>query len=121
MLYRRGGSSVKVYSACVSVLVEANSGKRPSIYSIEWRQRESNEVTYNSAIKALDASNEFVRAGMLNSSALMECTLTEKQIRPPHSSALVLDTVTWLCTCSSCAHLVKCPKADYSFQTLLLL
>ena len=51
-----------------------------------------NEVTYNSAIEALDASNEFVRAELVFQSALRsEGVYANWLVQPPHSSALVLD------------------------------
>lgn len=65
-------SSKKVYSACISVLVESKKWQE-ALSVLDKMETEGvipSEVTYNSAIEALDASEEYVRAELVFQSAL---------------------------------------------------
>ena len=92
-----GRSSTKVFSACISVLVESKRWKE-ALSILDQMEAEGvtpNEVTYNSAIEALDASNEFVRAELVFQSALRSEGVYESWlIRPEQGSSertLMLD------------------------------
>lgn len=65
-------SSKKVYSACISVLVESKAWQASVsiLDEMETKGVTPSEVTYNSAIEALDASEEYVRAELVFQSAL---------------------------------------------------
>ncbi len=90
----RGRGSIKVFSACISVLVEAKQWQE-ALSILDQMEREGvtpNEVTYNSAIEALDASSEFVRAELVFRSALRsEGVYSDWLIQPSSSKALMLD------------------------------
>ena len=66
------GNSKKVYSACISVLVESKKWIEALdiLDEMEGNGVTPSEVTYNSAIEALDASNELIRAELVFRSAL---------------------------------------------------
>jgi pentatricopeptide repeat protein len=65
-------SSKKVYSACISVLVESKKWQEALsvLDKMESKGVVPSEVTFNSAIEALDASEEYVRAELVFQSAL---------------------------------------------------